>query len=77
MQKDLIEFIVKTLVDDPTSVHINEVQGEKTTVLELKVKEDDIGKVIGKQGRIAKAMRTILNACSTKEGKKYTLEILD
>lgn len=77
MQKELIEFIAKTLVDDPTAVSINEVEGEKGTVLELKVGESDIGKVIGKQGRIAKAMRTLLNATAGKTGKKYTLEIVD
>lgn len=77
MQKDLIEFIAKALVDDPGAVSVNETEGEKGTVLELKVKEEDIGKVIGKQGRIAKAMRTILNATAGKTGKKYSLEILD
>lgn len=77
MQKELIEFIAKSLVDDPSAVVVNEVEGEKSTVLELKVKEEDIGKVIGKQGRIAKAMRTLLNASSGKTGKKYSLEILD
>lgn len=77
MQKDLIEFIAKALVDNPSAVSVNETEGEKGTVLELKVKEEDIGKVIGKQGRIAKAMRTILNATAGKTGKKYSLEILD
>ncbi|MBQ7612292.1 MAG: KH domain-containing protein [Spirochaetaceae bacterium] len=77
MQKDLIDFIVKTLVDDPSAVVVNEVPGEKATVLELKVNSDDIGKIIGKQGRIAKAMRTILNASASKDGKKYILEIID
>ena len=77
MQKDLIEFIAKALVDDPSAVSVNETEGEKGTGLELKVKEEDIGKVIGKQGRIAKAMRTILNATAGKTGKKYSLEILD
>ena len=77
MHKDLIEFIAKALVDDPSAVSVNETEGEKGTVLELKVKEEDIGKVIGKQGRIAKAMRTILNATAGKTGKKYSLEILD
>ncbi|PIE98460.1 MAG: RNA-binding protein [Treponema sp.] len=77
MQKDLIEFIAKTLVDDSDAVEVREVEGEKATVLELKVNHDDIGKVIGKQGRIAKAMRTILNAASGKTGKRYSLEILD
>ncbi|MEL3904097.1 MAG: KH domain-containing protein [Treponemataceae bacterium] len=77
MQKELIEFIAKALVDDASAVTVNETEGEKGTVLELKVSEADIGKVIGKQGRIAKAMRTILNATAGKTGKKYSLEILD
>lgn len=77
MQKDLIDFIVKTLVDDPSAVEVKEVPGDKSVVLELKVKNEDIGKIIGKQGRIAKAMRTILNASASKEGKKYTLEIIE
>lgn len=77
MQKELIEFIAKALVDDASAVTVNETEDEKGTVLELKVSEADIGKVIGKQGRIAKAMRTILNATAGKTGKKYSLEILD
>lgn len=77
MQKELIEFIAKALVDDASSVVVTEKDGEKGIVLELKVKEEDIGKVIGKQGRIAKAMRTLLNATAGKTGKKYSLEILD
>ncbi|MEL3907713.1 MAG: KH domain-containing protein [Treponemataceae bacterium] len=77
MQKELIEFIAKALVDDASAVEVTEKDGEKGIVLELKVKEEDIGKVIGKQGRIAKAMRTLLNAAAGKTGKKYSLEILD
>ena len=77
MEKDLVEYIAKTLVDDPTGVVVNMIEGEKSTILELKVSENDVGKVIGKHGRIAKAMRTLLSAASTKSGKRVVLEILD
>ena len=77
VEKDLVEYIAKTLVDDPTGVVVNMIEGEKSTILELKVAESDIGKVIGKHGRIAKAMRTLLSAASTKSGKRVVLEILD
>lgn len=77
MEKDLIEFIAKSLVDDPSSVSVNETEDEKGMVLQLKVADGDIGKVIGKYGRIAKAMRTVLSASATKDGKRYTLDILD
>lgn len=77
MEKELVEYIVKSLVDNPEAVQINVVDGEKSTVLELRVGEGDIGKVIGKQGRIAKAIRTILSASVTKDGKHAVLEILD
>jgi predicted RNA-binding protein YlqC (UPF0109 family) len=77
MEKDLVEYIAKSLVDDPQSVEVNMIEGEKSTILELKVADPDIGKVIGKHGRIAKAVRTILNAASTKSGKRIVLEILD
>jgi len=76
-EKNLVEFLVKSLVDNPESVEIMVVEGEKSTILELKVKEEDIGKVIGKHGRIAKAIRTILSASATKSGKRVVLEILD
>jgi uncharacterized protein len=75
--KDLVEFMVKSLVDNPDQVEIREVEGEKSTILELKVTKDDIGKVIGKHGRIARAIRTIINASATKSGKRVVLEILD
>ena len=75
--KELVEYMVKSLVDSPEDVEIHEVEGEKSTILELKVKKEDIGKVIGKHGRIARAIRTILNASATKLGKKVVLEILD
>ncbi len=75
--KQLVEYMVKALVDNPEGVQIREVEGEKSTILELKVIKEDIGKVIGKHGRIARAIRTILNASATKSGKKVVLEILD
>ena len=77
MEKDLVEYIAKSLVDDPTQVQVAVVEGEKSTILELRVAEDDIGKVIGKHGRIAKAMRTVLQAATAKTGKHTVLEILD
>ena len=77
MEKDLIEYIAKSLVDDPDAVSVNETEGERGPVLELKVAEGDIGKVIGKYGRIAKALRTVLSASSSKDGKRYSLAILD
>ncbi|MDR2630183.1 MAG: KH domain-containing protein [Spirochaetaceae bacterium] len=77
MEKDLVEYIAKSLVDDPSSVVINVVEGEKATILELRVASEDIGKVIGKHGRIAKAIRTVLQAATAKSGKRITLEILD
>ncbi len=77
MEKDLVEFIARSLVDEPEQVEVTMIEGEKSTILELKVAEDDIGKVIGKHGRIAKAVRTILSAASSKSGKRFVLEILD
>ena len=75
--KDLITYIAKALVDSPDEVEVKEIEGEKTTVLELRVSQDDLGKVIGKQGRTARAMRTILNAAATKIKKRAVLEILE
>ncbi|MCC7203208.1 MAG: KH domain-containing protein [Nitrospirae bacterium] len=75
--KELIELIAKALVDSPSEVTVAEVEGEKATVLELRVAREDIGKVIGKQGRTARAMRTILSAAGTKLGKRCVLEILE
>jgi predicted RNA-binding protein YlqC (UPF0109 family) len=77
MEKDLVEYIVKSLVDDASAVTVNVIEGEKSTILELKVAADDIGKVIGKHGRIAKAIRTVLQAATAKSGKHTVLEILD
>jgi len=75
--KELIDAIARALVDDSDAVVVSEIDGEQTTVIELKVAKDDIGKVIGKQGRTARAMRTILGAASTKIGKRTVLEILE
>jgi len=75
--KDLIEYIAKALVDVPDQVKVNEVEGEKTSVLELTVAKEDLGKVIGKQGRTARAIRTILSAASTKIRKRSVLEIVE
>jgi len=77
VEKDLVEYIAKALVDNPSGVAVNVIEGEKSTILELKVSETDIGKVIGKHGRIAKAIRTILSASATKKDKRVVLEILD
>lgn len=75
--KELILYVSKSLVDMPDEVSVNEVVGEQTTVIELKVDKSDLGKVIGKQGRTARALRTILNAASTKLKKRSVLEILE
>lgn len=75
--KDLIEYVGKHLVDMPDEVNVNEIVGEQTTVIELKVDKTDLGKVIGKQGRTARALRTILNAASTKLKKRSVLEIIE
>ncbi len=77
MEKELVEFVVRNLVDNPDAVNVNVIEGDKTTILELSVASDDIGKVIGKQGRIAKAIRTLLAASSSKSGRHISLEILD
>ncbi len=75
--KDLIEHIAKALVDQPDKVQVREVQGEQTTVLELRVATEDLGKVIGKQGKTARAMRTLLAAAGMKVRKRFVLEILE
>lgn len=77
MERDFVEYVAKSLVDEPDNVEVNVIEGEKSTILELRVAADDIGKVIGKNGRIAKAVRTILNATASKTGKRVVLEILD
>jgi predicted RNA-binding protein YlqC (UPF0109 family) len=75
--KDLIKYIAQALVDSPEEVSVSEVEGNQTSVLELKVAKDDLGKVIGKQGRTARAMRTILSAASAKIKKRTVLEIIE
>ncbi|MCD4743306.1 MAG: KH domain-containing protein [Desulfobacteraceae bacterium] len=75
--KNLIEYIAKALVDNPDDVSVSEVEGNQTSILELKVAKDDLGKVIGKQGRTARAMRTILSAASAKIHKRTVLEIIE
>ncbi|MBF0337959.1 MAG: KH domain-containing protein [Nitrospirae bacterium] len=77
MMKDLVEVMAKALVDRPEDVAVKEIDGEKTTVFELRVAASDLGKVIGKQGKTARAMRTILSAAGTKIGKRSVLEILE
>ena len=75
--KDLISYLAQALVDHPEQVNVTEVEGDQTTVLELKVAKEDIGKVIGKQGRTARSMRTILSAASAKIKKRTVLEIVE
>jgi predicted RNA-binding protein YlqC (UPF0109 family) len=75
--RDLLEEIAKALVDNPEDVSVAEVEGEQTTVLELRVKNEDLGKVIGRQGRTARAIRTLLAAAGMKVRKRFVLEILE
>lgn len=74
--KDLLENIAKSLVDNPDEVSVNEVEGEKLVVLELRVADEDMGKVIGKQGRIAKAIRTVMKAAAVRNNKRVVVEII-
>lgn len=75
--KELLELIAKALVDDPDEVSVSEIEGEQTIILELRVAQDDLGKVIGKQGRTARSIRTLLSAAGTKLGKRFHLEIIE
>jgi predicted RNA-binding protein YlqC (UPF0109 family) len=75
--KELVEDIAKALVDEPEQVAVREVEGQQVTVLELKVAPDDLGKVIGKQGRTARSIRTLLGAAGMKLNRRFTLEILE
>jgi uncharacterized protein len=75
--KDLLEYLAKALVDHPDDVHVEVIEGERSVILQLKVNQEDIGKVIGKQGRIAQALRTLVKAAATKQGKNAIVEILD
>ena len=74
--KELVEIIAKSLVDNPDMVQVNEVVGEQSIILELKVASEDMGKVIGKQGRIAKAIRTVVKAAAIKDNKRVVVEII-
>jgi predicted RNA-binding protein YlqC (UPF0109 family) len=75
--KELVEYLAKSLVDKPDAVEVNEVEGQQTSVIELKVDKSDLGKVIGRQGRTARAFRTLLGAASSKLNKRVVLEILE
>ena len=75
--KELVQVIAKSLVDNPSEVHVNAVLGEQSVVLELRVAPEDMGKVIGKQGKVAKAIRTVVKAASLNVDKKVVVEILD
>ena len=75
--RDLVEYVAKALVDDMDAVNVTEIEGERTTVIELRVAQGDLGKIIGKQGRTAAALRTLASTAAEKEGKTVTLEIRD
>lgn len=75
--KELVQYIAEALVDETTCIDINEIQGNQTNIIELKVAKEDIGKVIGRQGRTADAIRTILNCAAAKLSKRYILQIID
>jgi predicted RNA-binding protein YlqC (UPF0109 family) len=74
--RDLVEFIVRALVDHPEAVQVRQLEGERTIILELRVAPEDVGKVIGRQGRIVNALRTVVRAAAVREGKRVTLEVL-
>ena len=74
---ELVKYIAQALVDEPNEVKVKQVEGEKSIVIELSVAQSDMGKVIGKQGRIAKAIRTVVKAASTRSKKKYVVEIVE
>ncbi len=74
--KELLEYLAKSLVDHPEEVQVKILEAEKTVVLELRVAPDDMGKIIGKQGRIAQALRTVIKAAAVKEGKRVVVEIV-
>ena len=74
--KELVEYIAKSLVDNPDAVTVNEIDGEASIILELKVAPEDVGKVIGKQGRIAKSIRTVVKAAAVKHNKRVLVEII-
>ena len=74
--KELVEYIAKALADDPSQVHVSEIEGESSIILELRVGPDDMGRIIGKGGRTANAMRTLVRVLAAKQGKRVTLEIV-
>lgn len=74
--RELVEFIAKSLVDHPDKVEVNEIEGSQSIIIELKVADEDMGKVIGKQGRIAKAIRTVVKAAAIKDNKRVVVEII-
>ncbi|MBI4279232.1 MAG: KH domain-containing protein [Armatimonadetes bacterium] len=74
--KELVEYITRSLVDHPEAVEVTQVEGERSVILEVRVAPDDMGKVIGKQGRIARALRTIVKAAAVKDGKRVLVEII-
>lgn len=74
--KELVEFIAKSLVDDPSQVNVSEIEGESSVILELRVGPDDMGRVIGKGGRTVNAVRTLIRVLAAKQGKRVTLEIV-
>ena len=75
--KELVDYLAKSLVDNPDAVEVKETQGEAASVLELRVAKEDLGRIIGKQGRTAKSIRTILNAAATRVNRKVVLEIVE
>ncbi|MDD2585851.1 MAG: KH domain-containing protein [Syntrophomonadaceae bacterium] len=74
--KELVQYIARLLVDNPDEVNVTEIEGERSIIIELRVAPDDMGKVIGKQGKIAKSIRTLTKAAAAKEGKRVVVEIL-
>ena len=74
--QDLVEYIVKALVDNPEEVRVNRIEGETVIIFEVQVASEDLGKIIGRQGRIANALRTLVKAAASRQGKKATVEIL-
>ena len=76
MLKELLEYLIRSIVDEPDAIEVREITGEKALVFEIKVAESDIGKVIGKHGRIINAIRTVVRAAAVKEGKKVSIELI-
>lgn len=74
--KELVEFIAKSIVDDPSQVHVSEIEGEASVILELRVGQEDMGRVIGRGGRTVNAMRSLVRVLAAKQGKRVTVEII-